>query len=111
MLKFLKVQKIDIQPLMVEMSLEHVKEKLVEIIQECGKQNEAKRRPVEFQIGIVTIPHNGIDVPFLYTSPGSGVKPFKKFLMKKIDKRSVVSYGWLFTSEICGAVCAVLLWL
>ncbi|PUU80415.1 hypothetical protein B9Z19DRAFT_975078, partial [Tuber borchii] len=48
-----------------------------------------KPKPVELQLGIVAIPHNGIDVPFLYTFFRSGVKPFRKFLMKKIVLSSI----------------------
>ncbi|PUU81782.1 fatty acid synthase beta subunit dehydratase [Tuber borchii] len=88
-LNFLKVQKIDIQALMAKMSLEDVKEKLVEIIQECAKQTEAKPKPVELQRGLATIPLRGIDVPFHSTFLRSGVKPFRSFLMKKIVKSSI----------------------
>ena len=89
MLNFLKVQKIDIQALTAKMSLEDVKEKLVEIIQECAKQTESKPKPVELQRGLATIPLRGIDVPFHSTFLRSGVKPFRSFLMKKIVKSSI----------------------
>ena len=89
MLNFLKVQKIDIQALMAEMSLEDVKEKLVEIIQECAKQIEAKPKPVKLQRGLATIPLRGINVPFHSKFLRSGVKPFRSFLMKKIVKSSI----------------------
>ncbi|KAH8145050.1 uncharacterized protein LAJ45_10961 [Morchella importuna] len=88
-LNFLKVQKIDIQALMAKMSLESVKEKLVEIIQECAKQTKAKPKPLELQRGLATIPLRGIDVPFHSTFLRSGVKPFRSFLMKKILKSSI----------------------
>lgn len=74
---------------MAKMSLEDVKEKLAEIIQECAKQTEAKPKPVELQRGLATIPLRGIDVPFHSTFLRSGVKPFRSFLMKKILKSSI----------------------
>lgn len=74
---------------MAKMSLEDVKEKLVEIIQECAKQTEAKPKPIELQRGLATIPLRGIDVPFHSTFLRSGVKPFRSFLMKKILKSSI----------------------
>lgn len=74
---------------MAKMSLESVKEKLVEIIQECAKQTKAKPKPLELQRGLATIPLRGIDVPFHSTFLRSGVKPFRSFLMKKILKSSI----------------------
>lgn len=88
-LNFLKVQKIDIQTLMSKMSLEEVRERLVEIISECAKATEAKPKPLELQRGLATIPLRGIDVPFHSTFLRSGVKPFRSFLMKKIVKSSI----------------------
>ena len=73
---------------MAKMSLEDVKEKLVEIVQECAKQTEAKPKPVELQRGLTTIPLMGIDVPFHSTFLRSGVKPLRPFLMK-IVKSSI----------------------
>ena len=96
MLNFLKVQKIDIQALMAKMSLEDVKEKLVEIIQECAKQTEAKPKPVKLQCGLATIPLRSIDVPFHSTFLRSAVKPFRSFLMKKILK------SWIDPSKLVG---------
>lgn len=88
-LNFLKVQKIDIQALMAKLSLDEVREKLVEIISECAKATEAKPKPIELQRGLATIPLRGIDVPFHSTFLRSGVKPFRSFLMKKIVKSSI----------------------
>lgn len=88
-LNFLKAQKIDIQVLMQKMAIEDVKEQLVEIVQECAKQTEAKPRPIELQRGFATIPLRGIDVPFHSTFLRSGVKPFRSFLLKKINKTSI----------------------
>ncbi|KAF2644792.1 beta subunit of fatty acid synthase [Massarina eburnea CBS 473.64] len=86
---YLKAQKIDIQELMQSMSLEDVKAHLVEIINECAKQTEAKPKPLELQRGFATIPLRGIDVPFHSTFLRSGVKPFRNFLLKKIHKTSI----------------------
>ena len=88
-LNVLKMQKIDIQALMQKMSLEDVKAHLVEIIQECAKQTNAKPQPVELQRGFAVIPLKGIDVPFHSTFLRSGVKPFRSFLLKKINKNSI----------------------
>ncbi|KAI9731110.1 MAG: beta subunit of fatty acid synthetase [Claussenomyces sp. TS43310] len=86
---YLKAQKIDIQQLMQTLSLEDVKAHLVEIIQECAKQTEAKPTPLELQRGFATIPLKGIDVPFHSTFLRSGVKPFRSFLLKKINKTTI----------------------
>ncbi|KIW08510.1 uncharacterized protein PV09_01404 [Verruconis gallopava] len=88
-LNFLKAQKIDIQQLMQTMSLDQVKEHLVEIVKECAKQTEAKPKPLELQRGFATIPLKGIDVPFHSTFLRSGVKPFRSFLLKKIQRTSI----------------------
>lgn len=89
MLNILKMQKIDIQALMQSMSLEDVRAHLVEIIQECRKQTEAKPQPVQLERGFATIPLRGIDVPFHSTFLRSGVKPFRSFLLKKINKTTI----------------------
>ncbi len=86
---YVKSQKVDIQSLMQTMSLEDVKQHLVEIIRECAKQTEAKPKPIDLQRGFATIPLKGIDVPFHSTFLRSGVKPFRSFLLKKINKTSI----------------------
>ncbi|KAH0563492.1 beta subunit of fatty acid synthetase [Trichoglossum hirsutum] len=86
---YLKVQKVDIQALTQTMSLEDVKAHLVEIIRECAKQTEAKPKPLDLQRGFATIPLKGIDVPFHSTFLRSGVKPFRSFLLKKINKNTI----------------------
>lgn len=86
---YLKAQKIDIQALMEQLSMEEVKQHLVDIIRECAKQTEARPRPLELQRGFATIPLKGIDVPFHSTFLRSGVKPFRSFLLKKINKTSI----------------------
>ncbi|KAF1352373.1 acyl transferase domain-containing protein [Delphinella strobiligena] len=88
-LNYLKAQKIDIQQLMQTISLEDVKAHLVEIIKEGAKQTEAKPKPLDLQRGFATIPLKGIDVPFHSTFLRSGVKPFRSFLLKKINKTSI----------------------
>jgi fatty acid synthase subunit beta len=88
-LNALKMQKIDIQSLMQTMSLEDVKAHLVEIINECRKKTEAKPQPIDLERGFAVIPLKGIDVPFHSTFLRSGVKPFRSFLLKKINKTSI----------------------
>jgi fatty acid synthase subunit beta len=88
-LNYLKAQKIDIQQLMQTMSLDQVKEHLVEIVRECAKQTESKPKPLDLQRGFATIPLKGIDVPFHSTFLRSGVKPFRSFLLKKIQRTSI----------------------
>lgn len=70
-------------------SLEEVKAKLVDIIRGCAEQTEAKPKPIDLQRGFATIPLKGIDVPFHSTFLRSGVKPFRSFLLKKIQKTSI----------------------
>lgn len=89
LLNVLKAQKIDIQALMQKMSLEDVKAHLVNIIEECVKTTEAKPKPLQLERGFATIPLRGIDVPFHSTFLRSGVKPFRSFLLKKINKTTI----------------------
>ena len=86
---FLKAQKIDIQQLMQTLSLEDVKAHLQEIIRGCAEQTNAKSKPIELERGFAVIPLKGIDVPFHSTFLRSGVKPFRSFLLKKINKTSI----------------------
>ncbi|TPX12031.1 uncharacterized protein E0L32_007334 [Thyridium curvatum] len=86
---FIKVQKIDIEQLLSELTIEEVKEHLREIIQGAAKKTEAKPQPVELERGYATIPLRGIDVPFHSTFLRSGVKPFRSFLLKKINKTTI----------------------
>lgn len=86
---YLKAQKIDIQQLMQTLSLEDVKAHLVEIIKGCAEQTEAKPKPLDLQRGFATIPLKGIDVPFHSTFLRSGVKPFRSFLLKKINRTTI----------------------
>lgn len=86
---YLKAQKIDIQDLMQKMSLEDVKSHLVDIIKGCAKETEGKPKPLDLQRGFATIPLKGIDVPFHSTFLRSGVKPFRSFLLKKINRTSI----------------------
>ncbi|KAG8530147.1 putative PKS/NRPS-like protein biosynthetic cluster [Bacidia gigantensis] len=86
---FLKAQKVDIQSLMQTLSIEDVKSRLRTIIQECALQTKQKPRPISLERGFATIPLKGIDVPFHSTFLRSGVKPFRSFLMKKINRTSI----------------------
>ncbi len=74
---------------MQKLSLEDVRAHLVTIIEECARTTRAKPRPVELQRGFATIPLRGIDVPFHSTFLRSGVKPFRSFLLKKINKTTI----------------------
>ena len=71
------------------LTLEQVRSHLQEIIHECVKQTNAKPKPIELQRGFATIPLKGIDVPFHSTFLRSGVKPFRSFLLKKINKTTI----------------------
>ena len=86
---FLKAQKVDINSLIETLSLDDVKARLVEIIQECAKQTGSKPQPIDLQRGFATIPLKGIDVPFHSTFLRSGVKPFRSFLLKKINRTTI----------------------
>ena len=88
-LNVLKLQKIDIQALMAEMSIEDLKEHLVDIIKQCQSETLKKPQPIDLQRGFAVIPLKGIDVPFHSTFLRSGVKPFRNFLLKKINKTSI----------------------
>ncbi|PLN75314.1 fatty acid synthase beta subunit dehydratase [Aspergillus taichungensis] len=89
LLNHLKAQNIDIPSLMQTMSLEDLKTHLVSIIHECVKITESKPQPIDLQRGQATIPLKGIDVPFHSTFLRSGVKPFRSFLLKKINKTTI----------------------
>ncbi|KAH8900072.1 beta subunit of fatty acid synthase [Thozetella sp. PMI_491] len=86
---YLKAMKLDIKQMMEEFSPDMVKEKLIEIIQGCAARTEEKPKPLELQRGFATIPLRGIDVPFHSTFLRSGVKPFRSFLLKKINKTTI----------------------
>ena len=86
---YLKAQKVDINSLIETLSLDDVKAHLVEIIRECAKQTLQKPQPIELDRGFATIPLKGIDVPFHSTFLRSGVKPFRSFLLKKINKTTI----------------------
>lgn len=74
---------------MQTMSLDDVKSHLVQIINECVKQTTSKPQPIVLERGFATIPLKGIDVPFHSTFLRSGVKPFRSFLLKKINKTTI----------------------
>ncbi|KAK4134741.1 beta subunit of fatty acid synthase [Trichocladium antarcticum] len=86
---YLKAMKIDIEQMRKEYSPEQVKENLVEIIKSCAKDTEKKDKPLQLERGFATIPLRGIDVPFHSTFLRSGVKPFRSFLLKKINKTTI----------------------
>jgi fatty acid synthase subunit beta, fungi type len=88
-LNFMKQQKIDIEILMETMSIDDLRDHLRTIIKECASQTLVKPYPIELKRGFATIPLRGIDVPFHSTFLRSGVKPFRNFLLKKINKTSI----------------------
>ncbi|KAI2633682.1 beta subunit of fatty acid synthase [Hypomontagnella submonticulosa] len=88
-LNFMKAQKVDINQLRQDLSIEEVKGHLVDIIKGSAQKTLAKPRPLELERGFATIPLKGIDVPFHSTFLRSGVKPFRNILLKKINKTSI----------------------
>ncbi|KAK7432610.1 beta subunit of fatty acid synthetase [Neonectria magnoliae] len=84
---FLKVQKIDIEEM--KGNIEEAKGHLRDIIRGCAEKTLSKPTPLELERGFATIPLRGIDVPFHSTFLRSGVKPFRSFLLKKINKTSI----------------------
>ncbi|TID30496.1 hypothetical protein CANINC_000849 [Pichia inconspicua] len=88
-LNVFKIQKIDIVKLQEMMSIEKVAEHLSEIVDEVSKKSLAKPQPIELERGFACIPLRGISVPFHSSYLKSGVKPFKRFLEKKIPMTAV----------------------
>ncbi|KFA62455.1 hypothetical protein S40285_05831 [Stachybotrys chlorohalonatus IBT 40285] len=84
---FLKKQEIDIEEM--RSNIEEAKGALKEIIRGCADMTEKKPKPLELERGFATIPLRGIDVPFHSTFLRSGVKPFRSFLLKKINKTTI----------------------
>lgn len=88
-LNVFKLQKIDIVKLQEMMPLEKVAEHLSEIVEEVSKKSLDKPQPIELERGFACIPLRGISVPFHSSYLRSGVKPFKRFLEKKIPMSAV----------------------
>lgn len=88
-LNVLKLNKIDIVKLQEKLSIEEVKGHLHEIIKEVSVKSEEKPQPIDLERGFAVIPLKGISVPFHSSYLMSGVKPFERFLVKKIPKSSV----------------------
>ncbi|OAQ86630.1 fatty acid synthase beta subunit dehydratase [Purpureocillium lilacinum] len=84
---FLKKQQIDIEEM--RSNIEEAKGALKEIIRGCAEATLKKPTPLELERGFATIPLRGIDVPFHSTFLRSGVKPFRSFLLKKINKTTI----------------------
>lgn len=84
---FLKMQQIDIEEM--RSNIEEAKDALREIIKGCAEATLKKPVPIELERGFATIPLRGIDVPFHSTFLRSGVKPFRSFLLKKINKTTI----------------------
>lgn len=88
-LNVIKLQKIDLVKLLEMMPLEKVAEHLTEIVGEVAKKSVAKPQPIDLERGFACIPLKGISVPFHSSYLRSGVKPFQRFLIKKIPKSAV----------------------
>ncbi|ODV81559.1 S-acyl fatty acid synthase thioesterase [Suhomyces tanzawaensis NRRL Y-17324] len=88
-LNVIKLNKIDIVKLQATLSLDEVRGHLKEIITEVAAQSVAKPQPIDLQRGFAVIPLKGISVPFHSSYLMSGVKPFQRFLCKKIPQSSV----------------------
>jgi fatty acid synthase subunit beta, fungi type len=84
---FIFKQEIDIEEMRA--NIEEAKEALRQIIRGCAEATLKKPQPLELQRGQATIPLRGIDVPFHSTFLRSGVKPFRSFLLKKINKTTI----------------------
>lgn len=83
---FLKDHKIDIE---LRKNIEEAKDTLRQIIKGCAEETLKKPTPLELQRGFATIPLKGIDVPFHSTFLRPGVKPFRSFLLKKINRTAI----------------------
>lgn len=88
-LNFVKIQKIDITRLLKSMTKEKVAEELTAIVAKVSKDSLAKPQPITLKRGFACIPLRGISVPFHSSYLRSGVKPFKRFLVKKIPKSAI----------------------
>lgn len=88
-LNVIKLNKIDIVKLQETITLDEVRAHLKEIIDEVSVKSLAKPQPIDLQRGFAVIPLKGISVPFHSSYLMSGVKPFQRFLCKKIPKSSV----------------------
>ncbi|SPN99679.1 probable fatty-acyl-CoA synthase, beta subunit [Cephalotrichum gorgonifer] len=84
---FLKQQQINIEEM--KGNIPEVQDALKKIIRGCADATLKKPQPVELERGFATIPLRGIDVPFHSTFLRSGVKPFRSFLLKKINKTTI----------------------
>jgi len=84
---FIKKQQIDIEEMRT--NIEEAKDALRQIIRGCAEATLKKPLPLELERGFATIPLRGIDVPFHSTFLRSGVKPFRSFLLKKINKTTI----------------------
>ncbi|KAG2076495.1 hypothetical protein BDR04DRAFT_694370 [Suillus decipiens] len=87
-LNYLKVQKIDIQKLTEQFTVEKVKEMLGDIVMECFERAKEQQRAeghIKLERGFATIPLPGIDVPFHSRYLWAGVMPFRAYLSKKIN--------------------------
>ena len=88
-LNFFKVQKINIEKLLDTMPIEKVKDHLNEIVDEISPKSVQKPQPIDLERGFAVIPLKGISVPFHSTYLRGGVKPFQRFLVKKVPRSAI----------------------
>ncbi|VEU23428.1 DEKNAAC104691 [Brettanomyces naardenensis] len=88
-LNIVKVQKIAIDKLLDTMPVEKVAEHLSVIVDKVSKEAIEKPQPIDLKRGFACIPLKGISVPFHSSYLRSGVKPFERFLVKKIPKSAI----------------------
>jgi fatty acid synthase subunit beta len=87
---YIKFTKLDVDQL--RSAPAETKAALVKIVNDASKNSAAKAKAagmVKLERGAATIPLKGIDVPFHSTFLRSGVKPFRSFLLKKINKTTI----------------------
>lgn len=88
-LNYLKINSIDVPKLQSSMSLDEISEHFGEIVKPVSAQSLAKPQPIKLERGFAVIPLPGISVPFHSSYLRPGVKPFRRFLSKKIPKSSL----------------------
>lgn len=69
--------------------MEEAMQSLKDVIIRCREATLRKPKPLELQRGFATIPLPGIDVPFHSKFLRPGIKPFRSFLLKNIEKSAI----------------------
>ncbi|KOS21665.1 Fatty acid synthase subunit beta [Escovopsis weberi] len=84
---FLKMKGVDVEAM--RSNIEQAKDLMRQVIEACREETLKKPVPIELERGFATIPLRGIDVPFHSTFLRTGVRPFRSFLLKKINKTTI----------------------